>query len=112
MKPRILKPLNYNPSKQYPVHLFLHGAGERGNDNELQLVHGAKLFLNKENRKEFNSWVIFPQCASNDYWANMSFDLSDKESIAKMRDSDEPNPSLSLVLKLMDSLVQKKTSKY
>ena len=38
----------------------------------------------------------------------MSFDLSDKESIAKMRDSDEPNPSLSLVLKLMDSLVQKK----
>jgi predicted peptidase len=27
---RILKPLDYNPSKQYPVHLILHGAGERG----------------------------------------------------------------------------------
>ena len=50
---RILKPLNYNPDKQYPVHLFLHGAGERGNDNESQLVHGAKLFLKKENREQF-----------------------------------------------------------
>ena len=41
---RILKPLNYNPQKQYPVHLFLHGAGERGNDNVSQLVHGGNLF--------------------------------------------------------------------
>ena len=67
LKYRILKPENFDQNKTYPLHLFLHGAGERGNDNELQLVHGAKLFLNKENRKEFNSWVIFPQCASNDY---------------------------------------------
>ena len=65
---RILKPLNYNPNKQYPVHLFLHGAGERGNDNESQLVHGAKLFLKKENREQFNSWVIFPQAPKNDWW--------------------------------------------
>ena len=41
---RILKPLNYNPQKQYPVHLFLHGAGERGNDNVSQLIHGGNLF--------------------------------------------------------------------
>ena len=42
---RILKPNNYDPKKKYPLHLFLHGAGERGNDNQSQLVHGAKLFL-------------------------------------------------------------------
>ncbi len=52
---RILKPLNYNPQKQYPVHLFLHGAGERGNDNVSQLVHGGNLFLEKENREKYNS---------------------------------------------------------
>ena len=45
---RILKPLNYDPNKQYPVHLFLHGAGERGNDNISQLTHGGKLFLKKK----------------------------------------------------------------
>ena len=42
---RILKPLNFNPMKQYPVHLILHGAGERGDDNVAQLIHGGKLFL-------------------------------------------------------------------
>lgn len=30
---RILKPLDYDQNQQYPVHLFLHGAGERGSDN-------------------------------------------------------------------------------
>ena len=30
---RILLPVNYDSSKQYPLIVFLHGAGERGNDN-------------------------------------------------------------------------------
>jgi predicted peptidase len=34
-----LKPSDYDPNpKQYPVHLFLHGAGERGSDNTSQLT--------------------------------------------------------------------------
>ena len=49
LKYRILKPLNFDSSKKYPVHLFLHGAGEVGDDNELQLTHGADLF---EKRKQ------------------------------------------------------------
>ena len=31
---RIYIPSNYDPAKQYPVLVFLLGAGERGNDNE------------------------------------------------------------------------------
>ena len=54
---RILKPLNYDSTKQYPVHLFLHGAGERGNDNVSQLVHGSKLFLKKESREKYLSLI-------------------------------------------------------
>src|SRR5213075_2389402 len=59
---RLLLPENYDASKKYPLLLLLHGAGERGNDNELQLVHGAKLFLNETNRKNFPAIIIFPQC--------------------------------------------------
>ena len=40
---RILYPENYDPAKKYPLVLFLHGAGERGNDNEKQLSTGIKL---------------------------------------------------------------------
>jgi predicted peptidase len=102
---RILKPNNYNPNKQYPVHLFLHGSGERGNDNFSQLTHGAKLFLKKENREKYNSWVIFPQCSENDRWPSLISDLWNKtfnQNITK------PNKSLGLVIKLMDSFVEKK----
>jgi predicted peptidase len=42
----MLKPKNFESDQKYPLLLFLHGAGERGSDNEKQLVHGGDLFLN------------------------------------------------------------------
>jgi predicted peptidase len=68
---RILFPENYDRTKTYPLVLFLHGAGERGDDNEKQLVHGARLFLKEENRKNFPAIVIFPQCPADSYWAQV-----------------------------------------
>ena len=56
---RILEPLNYNPSQKYPVHLVLHGSGERGNDNSSQLTHGGVLFLKKQNREKYNWKTIY-----------------------------------------------------
>ena len=50
---RLLKPKDFDSSKKYPLHLFLHGVGERGNDNEKQLIHGSKVFLKKENREKY-----------------------------------------------------------
>ena len=102
---RILKPLNYNPNKRYPVHLFLHGAGERGKDNSSQLTHGGKLFLKKENREKYNSWVIFPQCSKNDRWPSLSSDQWNKIINNKIT---KPNKSLGLVIKLMDEFIEKK----
>ena len=96
---RILKPLNYDSNKQYPVHLFLHGSGERGNNNVSQLVHGGKLFLKKENREQYNSWVIFPQASKRDWWGHSEpykFNYNVKES-----------KDMSLVIKLMDSFVER-----
>ena len=101
---RILKPLNYNPNKQYPVHLFLHGSGERGNDNSSQLTHGGKLFLKKENREKYNSWVIFPQCSKNDRWPSLSSDQWDKSF---NNNNSKPNKSLGLVIRLMDKFIEK-----
>jgi predicted peptidase len=102
---RILKPLNYQPNEQYPVHLFLHGAGERGSDNISQLTHGGKLFLKKENREKYNSWVIFPQCSENDRWPNLKSDLWNATFDNKIT---KPNKSLGLVIRLMDEFIEKK----
>lgn len=65
---RELAPAN-NGSKQYPLVVFLHGAGERGVDNEKQLTHGAQMFLNPVVRKKYPAYVIFPQCPEDGYWA-------------------------------------------
>jgi predicted peptidase len=71
---RILYPENYDKSKKYPLLLFLHGAGERGNDNEKQLMHGARLFTSAEGRKNFPGIVIFPQCPGESFWASTKID--------------------------------------
>ena len=42
---RILFPLDFNPAKKYPLVMVLHGAGERGNNNESQLAYGTELFF-------------------------------------------------------------------
>jgi predicted peptidase len=71
---RILYPENYDKSKKYPLLLFLHGAGERGNDNEKQMVHGGKLFLKDENRKAYPAIIVAPQCPEESFWATVKID--------------------------------------
>jgi predicted peptidase len=69
---RILFPKGYDKTKKYPLLLFLHGAGERGNDNEKQLIHGSRLFLTEKNREKFPAIIIFPQCPENAWWASLT----------------------------------------
>lgn len=71
---RILYPENYRAEKKYPLILVLHGAGERGADNEKQLVHGSKLFLDSAVRKKYEAIVVFPQCPEDSYWSSVTID--------------------------------------
>ena len=59
---RLMMPIEYDPMKKYPVVLFLHGAGERGDDNAKQLVHGMADFASDENRVKYPAFVIATQC--------------------------------------------------
>lgn len=85
-------PENYDESKKYPLLVFLHGAGEKGEDNEKQLVHG-KDFLLQNTQSKYPAIVIVPQCPTNNFWANVqrhsiqgkitfTFGASDKPSVA------------------------------
>ncbi len=68
---RLLLPKGYEASKKYPLILFLHGAGERGRDNEAQLTHGSSLFLSDTLRQAFPAIVVVPQCPQNSFWSNV-----------------------------------------
>jgi predicted peptidase len=62
LKYRYLTPHAEKPGKKYPLVIFLHGSGERGNDNEAQLLHGGQMFLNPVYREKYPAYVLFPQC--------------------------------------------------
>ena len=66
---RLLRPEVEQSGEKYPLVLFLHGAGERGSDNEKQLFHGSQMWLNPVNRENYPAFVLFPQCSESGYWA-------------------------------------------
>src|SRR6476661_3523382 len=78
---RIMFPKSYqhnvNDGKKYPVMLFWHGAGESGTiyDNELQLLHGGELFMNRVKTGQFDGFLVYPQNTGgffgNTYYAPM-----------------------------------------
>lgn len=96
---RLLKPESYDPKQKYPLVIFLHGAGERGNNNEAQLVHGVPEFAKPENRQKYPCFLIAPQCPRGDRWA----DWDAKQQTSK------PLEPLRLVSELIDQ-VQKEYS--
>lgn len=63
---------DYDPVTKYPLVIFLHGSGERGNDNESQLKWGVKNFATSQNMKMYRPIVIAPQCPKNMSWGNFS----------------------------------------
>lgn len=55
------------PDKGWPLVLFLHGAGERGDDLEKVKVHGPPKLTAKVERLR-NAVVISPQCRAKHFW--------------------------------------------
>ena len=104
---RIQYPLNYDETKEYPLILFLHGAGERGSDNTSQLTHGAKVFATTGNRNAFPAIVIFPQCPANSYWANVDIDRSTYPIGITFHPEKKPTPHLKMAVELVDSFIKK-----
>lgn len=103
---RLLMPENYDASKKYPLVFFLHGAGERGNDNEKQLVHGAKMFLKDENRKKYPAIIVFPQCATNSFWSNVEFKMESGKRTFLFQEEGEPTKSMKLAQELLATIIR------
>lgn len=53
-----------------PLVLFLHGAGERGDNNVSQLVHGVQPIIDYSRAKKMPLAVIAPQCPNGKQWVD------------------------------------------
>ena len=67
---RLLKPKDYDPSKKYPLLIWLHGSGERGDDNLRQLFSGVWEFCQDRRRDKFRCFLMAPQCPLVGGWAD------------------------------------------
>ncbi|HET6994598.1 MAG TPA: PHB depolymerase family esterase [Chitinophagaceae bacterium] len=105
---RILYPASFDSIASYPLLVFLHGAFEKGNDNEAQLRIGGRYFLREENRKNFPAIIIFPQCPLDDSWAFFNTGIDSLTGLASSWDfpfRKQPTPVTGLLKQLLDSLL-------
>ncbi|WP_454801709.1 carboxylesterase family protein [Mucilaginibacter phyllosphaerae] len=105
---RILFPKKFDPNKKYPLVIVLHGAGERGNDNDAQIKYGPKLFLNDTIRQNYPAIVVFPQCPTNSYWANVKVDTSATgKRIFHFQEGGDPTRAMTMLLGMVDQMLDK-----
>lgn len=68
---RLYTPQNISSSK-YPLIIYLHGAGQRGNDNKKQLDYVFYKFSSYLSQRNHPAFVIAPQCPNGVQWVNRS----------------------------------------
>ena len=66
-------PADYDAKENWPLLLFLHGAGERGNDLERVKKHGPPKLV--EQGKPLPFVVVSPQCPADGWWSSKPLEL-------------------------------------
>ena len=88
---RLLRPKELKENEKYPLVIFLHGMGERGSDNVINLKYIKSLFLDEKNREKFPCYVVVPQCPITEKWTYPDW-------------YKEPQKPISTVVELIDSM--------
>jgi len=89
---------DYIPGAKYPLVIFLHGAGERGDDNEAQLKWGVMNFATDRNMKMYRPVVLAPQCPKNMSWGSFSHEGMELEPT--------PTEPMKLVIELINQAIR------
>lgn len=101
---QVMFPAEYDEAKAYPLVVFLHGAGERGSDNEKQLTHG-KQFLIDNFQSEHPAIVIAPQCPTDSYWSNVERHQIGQTITMTFGQTDEPTAAMSTLMDLIQNWI-------
>lgn len=97
---RLLYPLNYNKNKKYPIVVFLHGSGQRGNDNEAQLIGVPKRLTDASGRTKYPCFIFVPQCSKKDVWVKFP------NFPASLETTKSATPGAKLTLERLDLLLK------
>jgi len=68
---RLRSPSKIEKGEKYPLIFFLHGAGERGDDNRKQMQHFPELWRKPAFAAKFDAFVLAPQCRRGEKWVEI-----------------------------------------
>jgi predicted peptidase len=94
---RIHVPEAAEPEAPWPLVLFLHGAGERGDDNQLQLIHGAFDILDFTVESDNPAVILAPQCPADERWVDVDWDAPTH------RMAENPSAPMQMVMALLEA---------
>lgn len=98
---RIVFP-DYDTSATYPLVIFLHGSGERGDDNKAQLKWGVQNFATDENLVLHPAIIVAPQCPEEERWSHFTGFRSDEG----LRLQPQPSDPMKMVIELIHHLIK------
>jgi predicted peptidase len=97
---QLFVPKGCDAAKKYPLILFLHGAGERGSDNEAQLANDEVLELvSGETAAQHPCFLVAPQCPMGTKWVEVRWNRKRPHHAPA-----QPSVPMRLVLELLDSV--------
>ncbi|MCI0338369.1 MAG: prolyl oligopeptidase family serine peptidase [Acidobacteria bacterium] len=70
---QVFVPSDWNKKQKLPVILFLHGAGERGDDGLIQTEVGIGTAI-RRHVDRFPAIVVLPQCRKNVWWQHQAME--------------------------------------
>ncbi len=79
-KYQVYVPAEWSKNKKWPVILFLHGAGERGEDGLLQTQVGIATAI-RLHADRFPCIVVIPQCRRNVWWADPAMEAQSLKAL-------------------------------
>jgi predicted peptidase len=94
MRYLLFVPKDYDRQKKYPLVLWLHGGGSRGDDLKMLLrygdEHGIGYFARADNQSKYPSFIVAPQCPQNRLWGDP--------------DSEQPTAEMRLVVEILEKV--------
>lgn len=90
---RLYRPAGADAAQKVPLVIFLHGAGERGEDNQAQVKHGVKYFLAAKDK--FPCYLVAPQCPAKAQWVSVPW--GDLQHATPERPSDPMQAVIELL---------------
>ncbi len=98
---RLMKPALIEDNKKYPLVIFLHGAGERGTDNQKQLLYFPTQMAQPRYRERFPCFVLAPQCRDDHRWMNFDWNIPEDPAM-----QDNPSEQLQTVIQMIKTTLE------